>query len=444
MFVDIRDLPDSPTVNGITFFKLPAQEHKRMIAEHTPSYYRRIPGWVVIGRGKNDWTLRIKRTADGAEEEKEVLDFLAMYTVLSAGVLNERMAKVLIEFLKQKHAPAVPHTIDHLFHAPALEAVRKFTGMDMVIMKSGGAEAVETAVNIAFQYWVQRNKEKYENADGSLPYIIAAKNNFHGRTLLARSLSSNDIVRKTCGPVVHNVIHVPFNDVPSIGKAFEAHAGEIAAIILEPIQGTAGVRVPDEEYLSAVRSLCDKNDAVFILDEIHTGFGVIGADFACELYGVTPDLLCAGKAAGAGIIPVSFVAGKREIMSAVKPGTEGATWSAAPIQCLALLLAIQELSDKKLSEQAARKGAYARTLFERLQKKIPEVITGVRGKGLLMGIDTIYEGKRVADALLEEGLWVKEGGAGGKTIRLSPPLTVPEEDIERAVALFEKALARLG
>mgnify|MGYP001575399853 FL=1 len=155
-------------------------------------------------------------------------------------------------------------------------------------------------------------------------------------------------------------------------------------------------------------------------------------------------MLCAGKAAGAGIVPVSFVAGKKEIMSVIKPGTEGATWSATPIQCLAVMLAMKELCDNKLSEQSAEKGTYLRNLLLELKQKYPDIITDVRGKGLFVGIDTVYEGKKISLALLEEGMWAKETGEDGKTLRLSPPLIIPESEIQKAVSIFEKALARLA
>ncbi|MBI2109372.1 MAG: aspartate aminotransferase family protein [Parcubacteria group bacterium] len=444
MFVDIKGLPDNPTIDGIDFSKLSAEDHKKMVAKHAPHNYYQIPGWVVIGRGQNDWTLRIKRTKEGKEEEKRVLDFQTMYSTLNAGILNERVKKTVIEFLEKGHTPAIPRAIDHLFHAPALEAIRKLTGMDMILMKSGGAETVETACSIAFQYWKHKNQKESRDTEEMFPYIISAKNNFHGRTRMSRSLSTSDSSRKNIGPLIANVIHVPFNDTAAITEAIEHNEGEVAAVILEPIQGEGGVRVPDGTYLKEVESLCHKNNVLFILDEIQTGFGRAGADFAFEYYKVKPDLLCAGKAAGGGIVPVSFVAGKKEVMSVIKPGTEGATWSATPIQCLAVMLAIKELSDNKLSEQSAEKGAYALALLKKLQEKYPDVITDIRGKGLFIGVDTIYDGKKLSAALLEEGLWAKETGEDGKTLRLSPPLIIPEGELDRAVSIFEKALLRLA
>ncbi|MBI2047699.1 MAG: aspartate aminotransferase family protein [Parcubacteria group bacterium] len=443
MFVEIKGLPDNPTVNGVDFSKLSAEEHKQAIFKYSPHNYYQISGWIVVGRGSNDWTLRIKRTRDGKEEEKEVLDFQTMYSTLNAGILNERIVKTVVEFLEKGHTPAIPRAIDHMFHAPALATIRALTGMDMVIMKSGGAETVETAVSIAFQYWKHVHGGETKNAEEKFPYIISAQNNFHGRTRMSRSLSTSDSSRKNIGPLIQHVIHVPFNDIPAMSNKLEKYRDNIAAVILEPIQGEGGVRMPHENYLKEVETLCRKHGVLFILDEIQTGFGRTGTDFAFEYYKVKPDLLCGGKAAGAGIVPVSFVAGKKEVMSVIKPGTEGATWSATPIQCLAIMLAIKELSDNKLAAQSAEKGAYMFSLLQELAKKYPDIITDVRGKGLFIGIDTIHEGKKLSAALLEGGLWAKETGEDGKTMRLSPPLIIPKEEIQKAVAIFEKVIMRL-
>ena len=260
---------------------------------------------------------------------------------------------------------------------------------------------------------------------------------------MSRSLSTSGSSRKNVGPLIQHVIHVPFNDVSAIQSTIEKNEGNVAAVILEPIQGEGGVRMPNENYLKEVETLCRKHGVLFILDEIQTGFGKTGADFAFEYYKVNPDLLCSGKAAGAGIVPVSFVAGKKEVMSVIKPGTEGATWSATPIQCLAVMLAIKELSDNNLAAQSAEKGAYMFSLLQELAKKHPDIITDIRGKGLFIGIDTIHEGKKLSAALLEEGLWVKETGEDGKTMRLSPPLIIPKEEIQKAVSIFEKGIQRL-
>lgn len=441
MFVDIQGLPENPTIDGVDFSKLSTKEHKQMIAEFSPHNYHQIPGWAVVGRGSNNWTLRIRRTHDGKEEEKEVLDFQTMYSTLNAGVLNEHILDTVQKFFSCGYLPAIPRAIDHLFHAPALTAIRKCTGMDMVLMKSGGAEAVETACSIAFQYWINQNPLLEEQAsENKLPFIISARGNFHGRTRMSRSLSTSDSSRKNFGPLIANVIHVPFNDVATIEQAVKHNKGMIAAVILEPIQGEGGVRVPDDSYLRDVEKICKENGVLFILDEIQTGFGRTGTDFAFEYYKVAPDLLCGGKAAGGGIVPVSFVAGKKKVMSIIKTGTEGATWSATPIQCLAVMLAIKELSLNKLSEQSAKKGSYVLSLLKTLQEKYPDVITDVRGKGLFIGVETVKEGRELSVALLEEGLWAKETGENGRTLRFSPPLIIPEKELDHAVSIFEKAL----
>ena len=176
----------------------------------------------------------------------------------------------------------------------------------------------------------------------------------------------------------------------------------IAAIILEPIQGEGGVIVPPDDYLSQVADICKKHDILLILDEVQTGFGRTGTDWAFEYYGVKPDLLCSGKAAGCGITPVSFVAGRDDVMLSVKEGTEGATWSATPLQCLLVLSAIKTLSDNDLSAASRHKGMVLRGLLGELVGKHPGSITDIRGRGLFVGIDTVFNGKDVSSSCLKK------------------------------------------
>jgi len=380
---------------------------------------------------------------NGKDETREVLDFQTMYSTLNAGIINRTINKTIIEFLSSLCLPAIPRAIDHTFHAPAIRAVQGFTGMDQVLFKSGGAEAVETACNIAFQFWSQNNASEHKTHGTKFPLIISAKNNFHGRTRIPRSLSSSPSCREGFGPLLENIKHVPFGNVDSIKKIVHTHHGDVAAIVLEPIQGEGGVIIPTENYLQEVEKICRENNILFVLDEIQTGFGRTGTDWAFERSGVKPDLLCGGKAASGGIVPVSFVAGRKDVMSCLKPGTEGATWSATPIQCVAVMAAIKEVCDHNLSEQSEQKGNYLQGLLVKLAHKYPDIITDIRGKGLFVGIDTVYEGAHVSHALLGEGLWAKETGEDGKTIRLSPPLMIPKEKIHEAVGIIEKTILNM-
>ncbi|MDP3725578.1 MAG: aminotransferase class III-fold pyridoxal phosphate-dependent enzyme, partial [bacterium] len=321
-----------------------------------------------------------------------------------------------------------------------LEAVKQFTGMDMVIMKSGGVEAVETACNIASQFWHTKNKSEVKSGK---PYFVAPHGCFHGRTRFARSLSSSISSRIGFEPLVSNIIHVPYGDTETLRGVLASLRNLVAGFIVEPIQGEAGVIIPPEGYLKRVAELCKEFDVLLILDEIQTGFGRTGSDWVFERECVKPDLLCGGKADGGGIVPVSFIAGQKGVMSVMQPGTEGATWSGTPIQCIALMAAIKELSDNNLSKQSKEKGGYFLALLKDLARKYPDIVTEIRGMGLFVGVDTIYDGTKLSHALLEEGLWAKETGENGGTLRLSPPLIIPKDELARAVSIFERALLRL-
>lgn len=442
MKVKITGSWDNFEVEGINFKALSPSGHKKIIEEGAPHNYSPISGWIVLGTGDDDCTLKIKRdTADG-EEVKDVLDFQTMYSVHNFGYGLSHMAiSQEIKDALENDVPAIPRAIDHLWHAPTLVAVKKFTGMDRVIMKSGGAEAVETACNIASQFWHQKNGYKKNLKNG--PFFGALNECFHGRTRHARSLSSSSSSRDGFGPLISSVLHVPFGDIVSLKQLFATMGKLMAGFIAEPIQGEGGVNIPPSGYLKQVRELCTEYGVVLILDEIQTGFGRTGTDWACEFEGVKPDLLVAGKAAGGGILPVSFVAGTEEIMACIKPGTEGATWSAAPIQCIALICAIRELCDNDLSNESRRKGERFINFLNYLKTLFPESIVDVRGRGLFVGVETIHDGKKLSRALLEEGVWAKETGETGKTLRFSPPLTITEEQLFEAAQALKRALRRL-
>lgn len=436
-------------IEDIDFGAMTPQEHKRVIHKLSPHIYEKIPGWVVTGLGNEDCTLEISREKYGEVEKATVLDFQSMYSVHNFGYRNKMCRRIVSDIagcLLNPYAPkAIPRAQDHLYHAPALSAITKFTGLDSVILKSTGAEAVETACNIASLYW---NLHRKQGADKK-PTFIAAKNSFHGRTRFARSLSDNPSLRKNFDPLFTRVYHVPFGDIFELKRILNTLREKTAAFIVEPIQGEGGVVMPPKNYLYRVAKLCKEFGVPLILDEIQTGFGRTGTDWAYERYGILPDILCGGKADGGGVMPVSFVAGKKAIFDCLTPGSEGATWSATPIQCIAITAAIREVSLNNLSRKAEEKGRLLFSCLKHLKERIfPGVITDIRGSGLFVGIDTIFNAKKVSLALLEEGVWAKETGQPRqdgtmKTVRLSPPLTVSDEQIRQAVLAFESVLKKM-
>lgn len=423
-------------IGDVDFGQLGPEDHKHIISEKAPHNYHQIPGWIVIGMGSEDCTLRLIGGTYSRVEVREVLDFQAMYSVhnFGYGEIFNRIRADVISYLESGF-PAIPRAMDHIFHAGALEAITQFTGMDCVLMKSGGAEAVETACNIASRF------RRMLNPKGGI--FIAAKGNFHGRTRLARSLSDSPSSRDGFEPLLPNVHHVTFGNIFDLEASLTQFENHVIAVILEPIQGEGGVFVPPPNYILRAAELCKKHRTLLILDEIQTGFGRTGVDWVYERYGILPDLLCGGKAAGSGIVPVSFVAGKEDVMACLEPGTEGATWSATPIQCIAVTSAIRELGNYKLSSLSAQSGDFLFSLLSDVRGRHPELITDIRGEGLFMGVDTVFEGMLVSERLLEEGVWAKETGKSGKTIRFSPPLTVTRGQLREGVDAFERTLKKL-
>lgn len=448
MQVDIKGLPWKPIVNGVDFSSLPTKTHKKIIRNLAPHNYHQIEDYMVVGFGTSGNTLILRKTNKyGREEEKEVIDCQAMYAVnnFGYGKIFHEILETVFGSMWQIMPPASPRAMDHNLHAPLLEALDAYTGKHdyLFLLKSGGTEATSTALNTTLKFFFIKNGR----SESVKPVIIATGGNFHGRSRDGRMLSTSSHAREgffvTQGNI--DIIHVPFGKLEALEDVFtnKKYEGRIALFLTEPIQGEAGVIIPPDEYLPEAFELCRAHDVLFGLDEIQTGFGRTGTNFVYERYGIVPDLLCMGKALGAGVIPVSCVAGKREIMETIEEGTEGATWSATPIQCMAALAAVRASSTYALSEQSNERGKILHEKLLRLRAKYPHAITDVRCKGLFAAVDIPFDGKKISQALLDlpsgEAVWAKETG-GGKSIRISPPLTITPEEIIRVVRSFETVI----
>jgi acetylornithine/succinyldiaminopimelate/putrescine aminotransferase len=228
-------------------------------------------------------------------------------------------------------------------------------------------------------------------------------------------------------------------------RVFEEKARQVVAVILEPLQGAGGCNIPPAGYLRSVQELCREFGSTLILDEVKTGFGRTGHDWAFEAEGFKPDILCAGKSASAGLVPVSFVAGRESVMTCVEPGMIGTTWSATPLQCAALLQALQLLSKGDLAQEAQRKGAVLAGQFDELARTYPDFIVRLRGRALFCALEIKPEvtGRTFVNALLEEGLYTKELGRVN-AVYVMPSLTISDALIEKGVGAFARAIARLA
>lgn len=448
------------TVAGEDFSACSPSEYQERLKEITAPNYAPMEGHLVLGRGSKPWLLRVKKEiGEGAgSEEREIIDCQAMYSAANHGHGNMNVLVPVAAYLLQEWAPTGNGLTNNL-QLPAFEALRALTGLNARVMaKVGGAEAVETALKIARRVWWARHGKKVEEAYNQHgPYIIATLNAFHGRTLGVTALfPRGSSSRKGFGPFPDATLWVPFNDAAAIERTLEVYRGHVAGVLLEPIQGEGGVNIPDDDYLPQVEKLCRKHGVVFILDEIQTGFGRTGKNFAFEHYGVTPDILTVAKALGGGALPASAIIGRKDVvfdgdpttydmlahLATDGPGEEGATWSGAALISLAILASIRELCDKDLAALAAESGARFIADLKELWRKYPRLITDVRGKGLMVGVDFAISGREISRELLKEDVWAAATGKEGRTIRFLPPLAIPPEVLSEVVGRLERVLFR--
>jgi ornithine--oxo-acid transaminase len=386
--------------------------------------YHPIPIVIEKGEGVFVWDA----------EGKRYYDFLAAYSAVNQGHCHPRLIKVLTE-----QAQKIALT-SRAFHNTKLGEYEKFItsyfGYDKVLPMNTGVEGVETAIKLA-RRWAYDVKGVKENE----AKIIFAKENFHGRTLGAVSASTDPSSYTGFGPFIPGYITIPFNDLSALGKAMQDK--NVAAFIVEPIQGEAGVVVPDEGYLKGVRDLCTKYNVLFIADEVQTGLCRTGKMLACDHENVKPDVLVLAKALSGGILPISAVLANDEVMLTIKPGEHGSTYGGNPLACVVAMEALKILKDEKLAENAEELGKILRAELNKIKDRYPDVITTVRGKGLLNAIvikekagKTAWE---VCLQLAENGLLAKP--THGDIIRFAPPLVINKQQIMECVAIIEKVIS---
>jgi ornithine--oxo-acid transaminase len=384
--------------------------------------YEPIP--VVIERGEGVFVWDV--------EGKRYYDFLAAYSALNQGHCHPRILKALTEQAKKLTITSRAFYNSNLGEYEKF--ITSFFGYDKVLPMNTGVEGGETAVKLA-RRWGYRVKGIAENK----AKIIFARNNFWGRTLAAVSASTDPSSYKDFGPFMPGYELVDYNDLAQLEKALQYP--DVAAFMVEPIQGEAGVIVPDDGYLKGVRELCTKYNVLFIADEIQTGLCRTGRMLACDHENVRPDILVLGKALSGGFMPVSAVLASDEIMLTISPGEHGSTYGGNALACAVATEALQVLKDEKLAENAEKLGVLFREEMNKLKNET-DVITIVRGKGLFNAI-VIKEknGKSAWDVCLklaEEGLLAKP--THGDKIRFAPPLVITREQLLECTAIIRKVI----
>jgi ornithine--oxo-acid transaminase len=379
---------------------------------------------VVLDRGEGAWLWDV----DG----KRYLDMLSAYSAVSFGYGHPRLLEV---FTAQAKRLAVTSRAFHSSRlGPFLERLCQVTGMDRALPMSTGAEGVETAIKCA-RKWAYTVKKVPEG----LAEIIVCGGNFHGRTSTIVGFSSEAQYREHFGPYSSGFRSVAFGDAAALAAAIGPNT---AAFLVEPVQGEAGIVVPPEGYLTECARICRENNVLLIVDEVQTGLGRTGRVLACHHEGVKPDGIILGKALGGGLMPVSAFCAKESVMGVFKPGDHGSTFGGNALGAAVGLAALEVLHDERLAERAATMGDY---LLKRLRAISSPVVTEVRGKGLLIGMELDarrVSGRQFVETLLKHGVLSKDTHA--TVARFAPPLVVGREDLDWAVARIREALKEYG
>ena len=390
------------------------------IIELTDTYgannYHPLP--IVISKAEGVWV--------EDPEGNRYMDLLSAYSAVNQGHRHPKIINALIDQANRVTLTSRAFHSDQL--GPWYEKVAKLTHKNMVLPMNTGAEAVETAIKTA-RRWAYDVKKVEENR----AEIIVCEDNFHGRTMGAVSMSSNEEYKRGFGPMLPGIVVIPYGDLEALKAAITPNT---AAFILEPIQGEAGINIPPAGFLEEAYNVCKKENVLFVADEIQTGLGRTGKLFACDWDNVIPDMYILGKALGGGVFPISCVAANSNILGVFEPGSHGSTFGGNPLACAVSIASLDVLLDEKLTERSLQLGE---KLVGQLKEIDNPMITEIRGRGLFIGIELNEPARPYCEKLKAAGLLCKE--THENVIRIAPPLVISEEDLEWA---FQKIKAVLS
>ncbi len=385
--------------------------------------YHPLPVVLAKGKGVHVWDV----------EGKQYFDFLSAYSAVNQGHCHPKIIKALIDQAKKLTLTS------RAFHNNILGAYEKYItqlfGYDKVLPMNTGVEGGETAVKLCRKWGYE-----VKGIPANQAKIIFATGNFWGRTLAAISSSADPSSRNNFGPFMPGYIMVDYDNIDELKKALEDP--NVAGFMVEPIQGEAGVVVPDSNYLKTAYDLCKKKNVLFIADEVQTGIARTGSLYCCQQFGFKPDILVLGKALSGGVLPVSAVLCRDEIMLTIKPGEHGSTFGGNPLACAVAMAALQVVIDEKLSEKANILGELFRNRMQKLIKKSP-LVTKVRGMGLLNAIvindtEESETAWNICLKLAENGLLAKP--THGNIIRFAPPLVITKSQLNACCTIIENTI----
>ncbi|WP_102028011.1 ornithine--oxo-acid transaminase [Salirhabdus sp. Marseille-P4669] len=389
------------------------------IIEQTDRYGTRnyVPLPIVIAKAEGIWV--------EDPEGNRYMDMLSAYSAVNQGHRHPKIIAALKEQADRVTLTSRAFHNDQL--GPWQEKVCQLTNKNMVLPMNTGAEGVETAIKAA-RRWAYDVKGVAENK----AEIIACVGNFHGRTMTAVSLSSEEEYQLGFGPLLPGIKLVPYGDLDALKEAITENT---AAFLFEPIQGEAGIIIPPEGYLKAAYDLCKAEKVLFIADEIQAGLGRSGKMFASDWDDIEPDMYILGKALGGGVFPISCVVANDDILGVFNPGSHGSTFGGNPLACAVSIASLEVLEEEKLAERSFELGEYLLTELKQINNPI---IKEVRGRGLFVGIELTESARPYCEQLKEKGLLCKE--THDNVIRLAPPLIIEKEDLDVAIQKIKEVL----
>jgi ornithine--oxo-acid transaminase len=379
--------------------------------------YHPLP--VVIAEAEGVWV--------HDPEGRRYMDFLSAYSAVNQGHRHPKIIGALKDQADRVTLTSRAFYNDRM--GDFLDKLCEYTGFEMALPMNTGAEAVETALKMA-RLWGHKVKGI---ADGEQE-IICFEENFHGRTISIVSFSTDPDARTGFGPYTPGFKIIPYNDAAALENAI---SDKTVAVMIEPIQGEAGVNVPDDGYLKSVREICTKKNVLMIADEVQTGFCRTGKKFAVDHEDVRPDAMCLGKALGGGVFPVSAVVANKDVLGVFWPGSHGSTFGGNPLGAAVAMASIAVLEDEGLAEKADADGRWLRAELQKLVDEVPR-LKMVRGKGMLNAVvfDDDFEAWDACVALKEKGLLAKQ--THGNIIRFAPPLVITREELEQAMSIIRE------
>ncbi|NOY65571.1 MAG: acetylornithine transaminase [Nitrospirae bacterium] len=390
-------------------------------AKYLMNTYNRYPVVLVKGRGARVY----------GDDGKEYLDFVGGIAV---NILGHCHPRVVVSI--QKQAQRLLH-VSNLYHIDSQIKLAKLlvenSFADRVFFCNSGAEANEAAIKLARKYANEHYGEnRYE--------IITAYNSFHGRTMATITATGQEKIQKGFEPLLPGFKYVSFNDIDALHSAIDDRT---CAVMLEPIQGEGGVKVPSQEYFKNVRTLCNEKGVLLILDEVQTGMGRTGRLFAYEHFGIEPDIMTLAKGLGGGV-PIGAMLAKEHVASSFTPGSHASTFGGNPLVCQAAVATLETIleDDAFILKECARLGGYLKDKLYKLKEEFSGIIVDIRGIGLMVGVELTRECQPIVKACIEKGLLIN--CTAGTTLRFTPPLIITEEDIDTALDILADILWRLS